>query len=119
MRQTAVIVVGAGASGLMAAASAARTLTQRKAPGGVLVLEAGKKPGRKLLATGNGRCNLSNREIAAAHYHGDTSAAFSLLQTYPAGEARRTFEQMGLATLEDGAGRIYPRGEQAAAVLQT
>ena len=58
MRQTAVIVVGAGASGLMAAASAARTLTQRKAPGGVLVLEAGKKPGRKLLATGNGRCNL-------------------------------------------------------------
>ena len=119
MRKTAVIVVGAGASGLMAAASAARTLTQRKAPGGVLVLEAGKKPGRKLLATGNGRCNLSNREIAAAHYHGDTSAAFSLLQTYPAGEARRTFEQMGLATLEDGAGRIYPRGEQAAAVLQT
>ena len=55
-----VIVIGAGAAGLMAAVTAARAGAR------VTVLEKGKKPGRKLAVTGNGRCNLTNVRMEAS-----------------------------------------------------
>ncbi|MBO5495850.1 MAG: NAD(P)/FAD-dependent oxidoreductase, partial [Oscillospiraceae bacterium] len=61
-----VIVIGGGASGMIAALTAAENPENR-----VLLLERQQRVGRKLLATGNGRCNLSNLGAAAAHYHGE------------------------------------------------
>ena len=61
-----VIVVGGGASGMAAAITAAGIL----GPGKVLLLERGARAGRKLLAAGNGRCNLSNRFADVSRYHG-------------------------------------------------
>ena len=63
MEQADLVIVGGGAAGLMAACAAARIL---KKPGAVLVLEGNQKLGRKLLATGNGRCNLTNLKIPCA-----------------------------------------------------
>ena len=60
-----VLILGGGASGLMAALSAAQD--ERNT---VTVLERQSRVGRKLLATGNGRCNLTNLDLSPAHYHG-------------------------------------------------
>ena len=59
-----VIVIGGGASGLMAALTAARN------GHAVTLLERQSRVGRKLLSTGNGRCNLTNLHVAPVHYHG-------------------------------------------------
>ena len=69
-----VVVAGAGASGLMAAISAAREMKKAGRPVSVLVLEGSAKPGRKLLATGNGKCNLTNMNAAPAAYFGSRGA---------------------------------------------
>ena len=115
MEQWNIAVIGAGASGLMAAWQAAKAL----GPGSVLLLEGNPKPGKKLLATGNGRCNLTNLHIAPQHYHGDVEAAAPLLARYPAQRVMDAFGGMGLLCRADGEGRVYPNNLQAAAVLQT
>lgn len=108
MKRVKAAVVGAGAAGLMAAAEIGH---------GALLLEGNAKPGKKLLATGNGRCNLTNINISSGHYHGDRLAQ-KLLQKYPAGKIMAEFERMGLLCRTDNEGRVYPYNLQAAAVLQ-
>ena len=77
-----VLILGGGASGLMAALSAAQD--ERNT---VTVLERQSRVGRKLLATGNGRCNLTNLDLSPVHYHGQDAgfarAALCLLYTSP------------------------------------
>lgn len=104
-----VIVVGAGAAGLLAAARLGE---------GALLLDANPKPGKKLLATGNGRCNLTHDPIDPAHYHGDVSAAAPLLAAFSATRVREEFRTLGLLTRPDSEGRCYPNSLQAASVLQ-
>ena len=70
MERWEIVVIGAGAAGLMAARAAAKARKARGVQGGVLILEGNPKPGKKLLATGNGRCNLTNLNVASDHYHG-------------------------------------------------
>lgn len=115
MERWKIAVVGAGASGLMAAWQAAKEL----GPGAVVLLEGNPKPGKKLLATGNGRCNLTNLHIAPEHYHGDVELAAPLLARCPARRVTEVFGEMGLLCRTDGEGRVYPNNLQAAAVLQT
>ncbi len=114
MVQADIVIVGGGAAGLMAACAAARILRK---PGAVLVVEGNQKLGRKLLATGNGRCNLSNLAAAPEHYHGDAAAVASLLSSYTPEAILGAFRDMGLVTRADEQGRVYPRSGQAAAVL--
>lgn len=109
------VILGAGASGLMAANAAAVVL--KKTGLSPLVLEGNPKAGKKLLATGNGRCNLTNLSINPAHYHGDALAS-KVLEKFPARRILKKFENLGLLCRADGEGRAYPRGAQAAAVLE-
>ena len=118
MERYDLIVVGGGASGLMAARRAGVFAKKRGEPLSIRVVEGNPKPGNKLLATGTGRCNLTNLHIAASRYHGDREAAGRLLARYPAGRSLKEFEAMGLLTRADEEGRVYPRSLQAAAVLQ-
>ena len=118
MERWDVVVVGAGASGLMAAQAAARTLKAQGQPGAVLLVEGNPKPGKKLLATGNGRCNLTNLEASLPHYHGDGALAAPLLEEYTPQRILEEFEALGLLCRADSEGRVYPRSLQAAAVLQ-
>lgn len=98
----------------MAACQAAKGLPR----GSVALLEGNPKPGKKLLATGNGRCNLTNLQMGQSHYHGDAALAGKLLERYPAQRAIDAFADLGLLSRADGEGRVYPRSLQAAAVLQ-
>ena len=104
-------VVGAGASGLMAAGETVQA-------GSTLVLEAKQKPGKKLLATGNGRCNLGNRFVSPARYHGDADRAASVLERFPPEKLEAFWRQNGLLCRELEEGRLYPYGLQASSVLE-
>lgn len=118
MERWEIVVVGAGAAGLMAARAAAIGMKERGKQPSVLLLEGNPKVGKKLLATGNGRCNLTNLGISLSHYHGDTAKAAPLLEAYLPERVLEEFENMGLLCRADEEGRVYPRNLQAAAVLQ-
>ena len=106
-------IVGAGASGLMAAYAAARVR-----PHSVVLLEKQERAGRKLLATGNGRCNLLNARPDPGRYHGSGAAlARAYLERTPPAALEAVFARMGLVCREEEEGRVYPHSGQASAVL--
>ena len=105
-------VVGAGASGCMAAYAAAQDGAQ------ILLLDANDKIGRKLYATGNGRCNLTNLHMDDNCYHVgggvDLSAFFA---RFSVKDQIRFWESKGIF-LHDRQGYVYPRTDQAATVAE-
>lgn len=103
------IIVGGGASGLAAAVTAA-SLGIRK----IAVLEQLPRIGKKLLATGNGRCNLSHNGISGSDYSGSVCPDEIIRQF---GEAPAFFENLGLFCRVDTQGRIYPSSMTASSVL--
>ncbi len=105
------LIVGGGASGLIAACELAR-LGRR-----VALLEKQDRVGRKLLSTGNGRCNLTNLRAGTGDYHGDRQAAQAALRAWPPERIAAYFASIGLPCDADGAGRVYPMSRQAASVL--
>ena len=108
-----IAIIGAGASGMAAAiaASADRTNTVR-------LFERQARVGKKLLATGNGRCNLSNRGVGPEHYHGaDPSFVLPALEAFPVEKTLELFRSLGLLTLTEDSGRIYPYSDQANSVV--
>ena len=108
-----VAVIGGGASGMLAALTAAEDKTQR-----VLLLERQQRLGRKLLATGNGRCNLTNTGASPANYHGEDAAfARPALEAFPPAAALAFFRSLGLLTAEEYGGRVYPLSNSANSVL--
>ena len=97
---------------MMAAISAARSAAA------VRLLERKDRVGRKLLATGNGRCNLTNTDGSLSRYHGgDAAFIAAVLSRFSSASAIDLFEELGVACEAEGEGRIYPRSRQASAVL--
>ncbi|MGI5894090.1 MAG: NAD(P)/FAD-dependent oxidoreductase [Candidatus Merdivicinus sp.] len=113
MRQT-LAIIGGGAGGLCAAVFAAQSAKFET----IYLLERGPRVGKKLLATGNGRCNLTNRFFREENYHGQkpefTRTAFARFGLEP---TLTFFEQLGLLFHEEENGKLYPRSLQAASVL--
>lgn len=106
-------VIGGGASGALAALGARRA----GFAGNITVFEKEEEPFRKILASGNGRCNLANYSAAEGRYHGENPGfALDILSRFPARFITGLFEEMGLLTLEDKEGRLYPRSLQARSV---
>jgi len=110
MQQPRVLTVGGGAAGLCAAISAAR------AGAAVTVLEAGPRVGRKVLASGNGRCNLTNVSAGPEAFNQPDFVA-PILERYSCDEVLGFFAEMGLLTRADDEGRVYPMSNAAASVL--
>ncbi len=106
-------VVGAGAAGLVAAISAARRGDS------VAILERLPWPGKKLLATGGGRCNLLNEGLSPSAFTStDPGLVAAVLNRFGRAEIRAFFEELGLRFQTDEAGRVYPMTNQAASVLK-
>ena len=112
MEKKQICVVGGGASGMMAAIMAAR--------GGaaVTLLEHNEKTGRKILATGNGRCNLTNRVQTPGCYHSsEPNTAWEILQQFSLSDTLEFFEEIGISVKERD-GYLYPASMQAASVQE-
>ncbi|MBQ9661568.1 MAG: aminoacetone oxidase family FAD-binding enzyme [Oscillospiraceae bacterium] len=108
-----VAVVGGGASGMIAALTAAEVPGRR-----VLLLERQQRVGRKLLATGNGRCNLSNQNAVPEDYFGtDPAFAVPALAAFSPVDTQSFFAKLGLLTVTEPGGRIYPFSDSANSVL--
>ena len=104
-------IIGAGASGMAAALTASENANVQ-----VVLMERQARVGRKLLATGNGRCNLTN--MRPRDYHG-THPEFALpaLQAFDANKTRIWFRCKGLYTVSEPSGRVYPYSDQANSVV--
>ena len=106
-------IIGGGASGMAAALAAAENPENR-----VLVFERQARVGRKLQATGNGRCNLTNLRATGDSYHGEDPAfARTALTAFPAEETLAWFRGLGLYTVAEESGRVYPYSDQANSVV--
>ena len=106
-------IIGGGASGMAAALAAAQYPNTR-----VILLERQSRVGRKLGATGNGRCNLTNLHAEASAYHGENPAfAAPALERYPVEETLNWFRALGLLTVAEDSGRVYPYSDQANSVV--
>ena len=105
-------IIGAGPAGIMAALQAA------KSGASVHLLEANTKPGKKLLVTGSGRCNITNLAASTERYDSDDEAVLSsILNAYPPTRFRSDLEAMGIFTYATDDGWVYPISNSAANVL--
>ena len=105
------LVIGGGAAGLMAGCALARGGAE------VVILERQARVGRKLLATGNGRCNFTNTAAGPEYYAGSRREISAVLRQYPARRVLEIFEEMGVPGVVDAEGRAYPGSNQASSVL--
>ncbi len=109
-------IIGGGASGLACAVELVNTV-KNKDDVSVCVLEKLPRVGKKLLVTGNGRCNLTNMNTDMSAYRGDREFAKTALSHFPPESNIEFFNAMGLYTRADEEGRVYPLSNQASSVL--
>lgn len=104
-------IIGGGASGMMAAITAARRGHK------VTIIEHNARVGKKILSTGNGRCNYTNVDMSLKHFHGGDKAFIdSVLRAFDQKKTVEFFNELGVFPKEKN-GCIYPYSEQASAVL--
>ena len=109
-----VIVIGGGAAGLMAGITAARQGAS------VVVLERMKEPGKKMMITGKGRCNITNScpmEEFIPNLPGNGKFLFSALQQFTNDDLLRFFQEQGLETVTERGGRVFPATGKAKDVI--
>lgn len=107
-----VIIVGGGAGGLATAISSKRKNKKLS----VCILEAQSKIGRKILATGNGRCNLTNMNLSAKNYNGSFDVE-NTIKKYTPNKLIEFFYSIGLVCSEENNGLVYPLSRQSSSVL--
>lgn len=107
-----VIIIGGGASGLVAAIVAARRGAK------VCILERLNRVGKKILVTGNGRCNITNIDLGKECYHtsDDHHPIMGPIKRFGYEETKTFFEELGIMFLIEGK-KVYPCSEQATSVL--
>lgn len=117
-----VIVIGAGASGLMAAIIAAKNGAN------VTLIEAQKKTGKKLSITGNGKCNFTNynlidldtKDKVERYYYGNADFIGSVLERFGVEDTIHFFENLGVQSyVEKNYNGLYPKSNQASSVTNT
>lgn len=114
MKKYDVIIIGGGAAGMMCAIRSKENNSKLR----IAVLEKQNRIGRKLMSTGNGRCNLTNMNACADNYHGSFAAiAESVLEAYPPAKVIEEFNNMGLLIREEREGRVYPVSNNASSVI--
>ena len=108
-----IAIIGAGASGMAAALAASENENNQ-----VILLERQARVGRKLQATGNGRCNLTNIHAAEGGYHGEhPEFVDSAITAFDPADTLQWFASLGLFTVTEESGKVYPYSDQANSVV--
>ena len=107
-----VAIIGGGMSGLVSAIEIKRNYPEKS----VVIFEKLDRVGKKILATGNGRCNLDNLTAKKEDYN-EPHFVSSALEMFSPESNLDFWKSLGLLTVTDGEGRVYPRSNSAAAVL--
>ena len=107
-------IIGGGASGLFCGLVAKKNNPKNK----IYIIEKAEKCGRKILATGNGRCNLTNENMGEEYFFAsDISYVKEALSVFSNLDTQKSFNELGLLFATGEKGKIYPRSLQASAVL--
>lgn len=107
------IVVGAGAAGLIAAITSARAGQK------IIVLEQNTKIGKKILVSGNGKCNIDNKYITSTRFHGQNPEFIeTVLEDYDFSVVEEFFTSIGLELIEGKEGKMFPMSLQASSVVE-
>ena len=115
METADVIVVGGGAAGLATAIFAARRRPERK----VLILDSARKLGAKILVSGGGRCNVTNRVVTEADFRGGSSRFMRrVLRAFRVEQTIAFFEELGVTLHEEADGKLFPDSNRARTVLE-
>ena len=117
-----IIVIGGGASGLMAAYNAANTLLEAGSPAQVTVLEKMPRPGRKVMITGKGRCNFTNLKDwneFSGHIRSKSNFVKSAFYNLPSQAVIDFFEGFGMRTVVERGDRAFPASYHASDVVDT
>ncbi|MDE6188865.1 MAG: aminoacetone oxidase family FAD-binding enzyme [Clostridia bacterium] len=104
-----IFIIGGGASGILCALK----LAEKGAS--VTLAERSDRIGKKLLASGNGKCNLSNLNLSASDYN--SAFVASIIDRFPPQRIIEEFSSLGLLCKADGEGRVYPYSESATSLL--
>lgn len=118
--KTEIAIIGAGASGLMAAYAAARTLAEDGNPSQVTVLERMPRPARKVMITGKGRCNFTNLKDwndFSAHVRSKSNFVKSAFYNMNSSAVIDFFEGMGMPTVVERGDRAFPQSHHASDVV--
>lgn len=108
-----VVIIGGGASGMAAAITASEDKNNN-----VILLERQQRVGKKLLSTGNGRCNLTNTGAFSGHYHGSQPGfPDAVLAGFTPDDTLRFFDKLGLSVSCEYGGRVYPQSNSANSVV--
>jgi len=108
-----IAIIGGGASGMAAAIAAKRENPKAS----IMILEHKDIPGKKILSTGNGRCNLTNEYMDISCFRSDNMDQIApVLEQFSEKDTIRFFQELGILTKSRN-GYIYPRSDQASAVL--
>jgi hypothetical protein len=107
-----VIVVGGGAAGMLAA------IVAKRQGADVTILERNPRIGKKILVTGNGRCNFTNINTDITYYHGSNpNFAYPALSKFNSQDTIEFFEKLGIAHKVEELGKVFPMSDQASSVL--
>lgn len=107
-----VLVAGGGAAGIMAAIAA------RRSGADVTILEKNPRVGKKILATGNGRCNYTNINTDITYYNGNNPKfAYSALSAFTADDTISFFEKLGIQHKVEDFGKVFPMSDQASSFV--
>jgi len=109
-----IVVIGAGAAGLMAAIWAGRTQ-----PGAQIVaLDGARKLGAKILVSGGGRCNVTHERVEAAEFAGSTRPAIAkVLRRFDVSQTMAFFRELGVTLKREESGKLFPESDSARSVL--
>ncbi len=113
MNNESMIIIGAGAAGLVAAIVSARAGQQ------VMLLEQNNKIGKKILVSGNGKCNIGNKYISSNRFHSQNPGFIKeVLEGYGFEAVEKFFTSIGLELIEGKEGKMFPMSLQASSVVE-
>ena len=108
------LIVGAGAAGLATAIFTARAAPHAR----VRCIDGARRIGAKILVSGGSRCNVTNREVSERDFWGSSPRAIrGVLRAFPARDAARFFESLGVALHEEEDGKLFPDSHSSRTVL--